>query len=242
MTDATQHEVYGGYTTLVSDDPAWTIAGFDLPDGTRWEYREPDAVAVVQNGRLRVRATLSRKNDHVQILDNAKHMFFSTRRFLVPANGGISFELTMRSRIDGTTPGDLYDGFVSFNLLDFSQGAALDWFVGHDRVAPVHARLPFPGVEAEDARPMKFFALFDELEHTPGAERRVKIAYDRARDRATWWLDGDEIWSAPVPVKLNWFIAALGIMTEKDLTPSGSVSVHGQRIVGEWSPLEIETW
>jgi hypothetical protein len=26
------------------------------------------------------------------------------------------------------------------------------------------------------------------------------------------------------------------------LSPDGSVSVHGQGVLGEWSPLEITTW
>lgn len=43
-----------------------------------------------------------------------------------------------------------------------------------------------------------------------------------------------------VPVKFNQFIVALGIMTEKDLSPEGSVSVHGQTVIGEWSPITIE--
>lgn len=243
MTDTTTHEVYGGFTTLVSDDPAWTIGSFPTPDGSTWEYREPEAVAVVQNGRLRVRVTpLTRRHDRVQILDNAKHMFFSTRRFEVPADGGISFELTMRSQVTGSTPGDLYDGFVSVNLLDFSQGAALDWFVGHDRIAPVHARLPFPGVAAEDARPLKYYAVFDEMEHSPGTERRVGISYDRANARITWTLDGATAWEQPIGVALTGFVVALGIMTEKDLTPQGSVSCHGQSITGEWGPVEVTTW
>lgn len=238
-----RRETYGEFTSILGAEPAWTIAGFPLPDGSFWEYREPDAVAVVQDGRLRLAVReLTRRHDSEQILDNAKHMFFSTRRFSVPQDGGISFELDVRSLCRGTAPGDLYDGFVSFNLLDFTEGAALDWFTGHDRIAPVYARLPFPGVVAGDARPLKYFALFEELSHEPGTRRRVGIAYDRPSDEAWWTLDGEEVWRYRVPVKLSSFIAALGIMTEKDIGPRGSVSCHGQGILGEWSPIEIATW
>lgn len=238
-----ERESYGDFASIVGDAPAWTIGGFALPDGTTWEYREPDAIPVVQNGRLRVAVReLTRRHDRIQILDNAKHMFFSARRFEVPAGGGISIELEMRSRCTGTAPGDLYDGFVSFNLLDLSQGAALDWFAGHDRIAPVYARLPFPGIEAADARPLKYFAIFEEWEHEPGARLRVAIAYDRDAGEARWRLGGAEVWRYRVPVPLSGFVAALGIMTEKDLGPAGSVSCHGQGVIGEWSPLEITTW
>ncbi|MNJ75575.1 hypothetical protein D3C77_726940 [compost metagenome] len=43
-----------------------------------------------------------------------------------------------------------------------------------------------------------------------------------------------------IPVKFNQFTVALGIMTEKDLAPEGSVSVHGQVVIGEWTPVKIE--
>lgn len=242
MSDAVR-ETYGDYTSIVGEKPSWVIAGFPLPDGSFWEYREPEAVAVVQNGRLRVGVKkLTRAHDTIQILDNAKHMFFSARSFDVPPDGGVSFELEMRSQCMGTVAGDLYDGFASFNLIDFSEGGALDWFVGHDRIAPVYARLPFPGVVASDARPLKYFAMFSELEHAPGDRRRVRIAYDRATDDCRWWLDEELVWRYTPPVRFSSFIAGLGIMTEKDLTREGSVSVHGQGVMGEWSPLEITTW
>jgi hypothetical protein len=66
--------------------------------------------------------------------------------------------------------------------------------------------------------------------------------YDRALDEVRWWLDGELTWRYTPPVKFNGFIAALGIMTEKDLSRDGSTSVHGQGILAEWSPLEITTW
>ncbi len=237
-------ETYGDFTSIVGEKPAWVIGGFQLPDGSFWEYREPDAIAVVQNGRLRVPVRrLTRFHDKIQILDNAKHMFFSSRVFDVPPEGGIAFELDIRSQCNHTEPGNLYDGFVSFNLLDFSEGGALDWFVGHDRIAPVYARLPFPGVEAADAKPMKYFAMFDEYEHEPATRRRVRIAYDRATDDCRWWLDGEQTWRFTPPVKFNGFLAALGIMTEIDLSlTEGSTSCHGQGVLGEWSPIEVTTW
>jgi hypothetical protein len=236
-------ETYGDFASILGESPAWVIGGFAMPDGSFWEYREPDAVVVVQNGRLRVAVRrLSRKHDSVQILDNAKHMFFSSRSFDVPEHGGISFELEMRAWGLETRPGDLYDGFASFNLLDFTQGAALDFFVGHDRIAPVYARLPFPGVEAEDAKPLKYFAIFSERERSPEATHRLRIAYERAEDWVRWWMDGEEVWRYTLPVKLTRFTACLGIMTEKDLSPAGSTSLHGQGVLAEWTPIEVVSW
>ena len=44
-----------------------------------------------------------------------------------------------------------------------------------------------------------------------------------------------------VPVKMDGFVCALGLMTEKDIRDGKSTSLHGQGIVGEWSPLTITT-
>jgi hypothetical protein len=39
--------------------------------------------------------------------------------------------------------------------------------------------------------------------------------------------------------KMETFIAALGMMTEKDIVDGKSVSCHGQGLTAEWSPLTI---
>lgn len=122
----------------------------------------------MRNGILYVRAPISRKHDHLQILDNAKHMYFSTQPVEIPESGEISFELNIWARSTGTAPNDLYDGYVSLN----------------------------------------------------------RNGQEVLRERG-------------VPVKFNRFTVALGIMTEKDLTPQGSVSAPGQTVIAEWSPMTI---
>jgi hypothetical protein len=42
-----------------------------------------------------------------------------------------------------------------------------------------------------------------------------------------------------VPIKMDGFLCALGIMTEKDIRDGKSASLHGQGVIGEWSPLLI---
>src|SRR5256886_9872337 len=133
---------YAGYHSIITGvNRSWEYGGFPLPDGTFWRYREPNAVIVVEGERMRATAKLSRANDQVQILDNAKNMFFSTRRFEIPEKGEISFEWDMKALCSGTEPRDLYDGFVSVNLLDFSTGVALDFFACNDVITSVYALL-----------------------------------------------------------------------------------------------------
>lgn len=234
-------KVFGDFHTILSDGEVWKTGGFKLPDGSFWAYREPEAVVIVRNGILYVRAPLSRQNNQIQILDNAKHMYYSVEEVVVPEAGEVSFELQIRSRTQGTTPGDLYDGYVSVNLLDFTTGAALDFFAGNDKYASVYAVLPFPGVQVPESDKTKYFCIFkEETNFKPREFNTYKITYHRGNDEVVFYLNGEEVRREKnVPIKFNQFTIALGIMTEKDLTPEGSVSVHGQTVTAEWSPVTV---
>src|SRR5690606_27243041 len=139
-----KQRVIGDFHTILNEGQVWKIGGFPLPDGTFWEYREPDAVVIVRNGILYVRAPLSRSHDHVQILDNAKHMYYSVEEFAVPEIWEISFELEIEARTQDTVPGNLDAGNVSLNPMDFTTGAALEIFAGNDQHPSMYAVLPFP--------------------------------------------------------------------------------------------------
>ncbi|MDF2660503.1 MAG: hypothetical protein K0Q94_3294 [Paenibacillus sp.] len=232
---------FGDFHTILSEGEVWKIGGFPLQDGSFWSYREPNAVVIVRNGILYVRAPLSRSHDHVQILDNAKHMYYSVEQVEVPESGEVSFELQIRARSQNTAPGDLYDGYVSLNLLDFTTGGALDFFAGNDKYASVYAVLPFPGVQVPESDKTRYFCIFKEdTNFKPREFNTYKIVYNRGSDEVVFYVNGEEVRrDRDVPVKFNRFTIALGIMTEKDLKPEGSVSVHGQTVIGEWSPVQV---
>ncbi|MBD2865542.1 DUF6081 family protein [Paenibacillus oceani] len=232
---------FGDFHTILSEGEVWKIGGFPLQDGSFWSYREPNAVVIVRNGILYVRAPLSRSHDHVQILDNAKHMYYSVEQVEVPESGEVCFELQIRARSQNTAPGDLYDGYVSLNLLDFTTGGALDFFAGNDKYASVYAVLPFPGVQVPESDKTRYFCIFKEdTNFKPREFNTYKIVYNRGSDEVVFYVNGEEVRrDHDVPVKFNRFTIALGIMTEKDLTPEGSVSVHGQTVIGEWSPVQV---
>ena len=240
---------YAGFHSIITGvNRSWEYGGFPLPDGIFWRYREPNAVIVVEGERLRATAKLSRANHQVQILDNAKNMFFSTQRFEIREKGEISFEWDMKALCAGTKPHDLYDGFVSVNLLDFSTGVALDFFVCNDVITSVYALLPFPGVpEPEDdefAIKPKYYCDFNELSitTTPGQQHQYRISYHRGKDEVRFFVDAQEVGVyTEVPVKINGFIIALGLMTEKPIEQGKSVSVHGQVLSGVWSAFSIIT-
>ncbi len=238
---------YGNYGSIITGkNPTWQYGGFPQPDGTFWQYREPNAVVVVEGDRLRVAAVpLTRSNDQVQILDNAKNMYFSTQLFEPPEQGTITLEWMMSARCIGTAPHDLYDGFVSVNLLDFKAGLALDVFMCNDVIATVYARLPFPGVPVPEDRQTdrpKYFCYFHELDvpTQEGQRHQCKIAYTKSTDELIFWIDGIEASHyTNVPAKMDSFLIALGLMTEKPIEQGKSASLHGQGLIGEWGPFTI---
>jgi hypothetical protein len=239
-----------GFASIISPpadettSPAWVPAAFPAPDGGLWTFAEPNAVVIVQDGRLRVAASpYTRQHDSMQILDNAKHMYFSTRTFEAPEAGRMRVDWEMSARIVDGVPDDLYDAFVSFHLLDLTTGTALDIFAGDDVVATVYARLPFPGapVPKPETGP-RYFSLFEEQRGAtrPGELHRYAMIYDRASAEVVFEMDGREIGRHGGVMPIGPCLLAMGLMTEKDIDPGkGSTSCHGQGAVGTWGDIRI---
>jgi hypothetical protein len=242
----TSEQSVGAFNRLFDADAQWLQAGFDLPGGHRWDYREPNAVILVRDGWLQVAAVpYTRSNDQVQILDNAKHMYFSKERFAVPDGGRITFEIQIAARTINTQPGNMYDGYVSWNLLDLTTGWALDFFTSGDTVSTVYGRLPFPGAVTPDTGPARAFCIFNEIKDLPATQGQVhayRITYDQASNTVEFEADGRIVDRYEnVPDKISGFTAALGLMSEIDIVDGKSVSCHGQGVIGRWSPMRVVT-
>ncbi|SFD91471.1 hypothetical protein SAMN05428981_102300 [Bacillus sp. OV194] len=51
-----QKKILGNFQSILSNDQSWRTGGFPLPDGGFHEFREPEAVVIVRNDHLYVRA------------------------------------------------------------------------------------------------------------------------------------------------------------------------------------------
>ncbi len=242
MDASQQREVYAGFDSLLEPRPLWRIGEFPERDGSMRQLREPDAVTIVQNGRLSLGVRrFTRTHDRVQILDNAKHVLFSTRSFEVPEGGSISFTVELRAEGTGCRAGDLYDAFASLLCLDLSTGTAIDVFCRDDICAAVFARLPFPGVRVPDVEPFRYWAIFDERALPSSGSHRYGIEVAPEAGSITWTVDGDLLRRQTLPdYRLGPLVLGLGLMTEKTIGPNGSVSCHGQGLRAEWGPITVE--
>jgi len=138
----------GGFDSFGKPGAQWVQAGFTYGDGEYFAYADDNATVEGTADRLVMDVSqYSHTQAIVQMLDNAKQMLFSAQPVAVPDGGTISFEFTMAATGHDTMPGDLRDGFASFNALDFGTGLALDFFTSDDRLAAIYARLPFPQME-----------------------------------------------------------------------------------------------
>jgi Family of unknown function (DUF6081) len=243
VMDAPQEsEIYASFDSLLEPRPAWRIGEFPERDGSMRKLREPDAVTIVQNGRLSLGVRrFTRTHDRVQILDNAKHVLFSTRSFEVPEGGSISFTVELRAEGTGCRAGDLYDAFASLLCLDLSTGTAIDVFCRDDICAAVFASLPFPGASLPDLEPFKYWAIFDERTLPSPGSHTYGIEIAPRAGAITWMVDGDLLRRQSLPdYRLGSLVLGLGLMTEKTLGPNGSVSCHGQGLGAEWGPITVE--
>lgn len=182
----------------------------------------------------------TQSHDKVQILDNAKHVLFSTKTFDVPADGSLTIAVTIDSMGTHCVEGDLYDGFASLLCLDLSTGTAIDVFCRGDLCAAVFARLPFPGIAVGEVEPLKYWGIFDERKLAAPGPHDYAITIDSRARHIGWTVDGELMRAQTMPdYDLGPLVLGLGLMTEKDIGPDGSVSVHGQGVGAEWSPITI---
>ncbi len=154
----------------------------------------------------------------------------------------MEYEVSMSARGVGTLRGDIFDGFVAFHLLDAGSGVAADFFASDDSVAIAYSRPKQSGQTNGASRNRDYLATFKEVGiHTsPGEVHQYKIVYDRVQARLSWIADGNLVaGERDVPSDVSGFRIGLGVMTAKNITEGKSVSIHGQGMIGQWSPVHV---
>lgn len=206
----------------------------DLGSGPRLE---PEARTTVENGVVTVDILRFTNSDASnQMLDNTKHVIFTTRGFRLPATGVGRFAVDLRAEV-GDGSGDYRQGFASFNLADTTGGTnmAFNILSTGDRVFAEQEVFAVPGQEHPFTRVVEDPFFFARAGGPPRPDfRRCAIEIDRSRGRVVWTVDGAVLHVAAgltgLPEEVH---MAFGMFT---LLPVGEGvgSCHGQGGRASW--------
>jgi len=240
MTIASTTEIhrYDDFSGNELDPEKWTFLQYPLPDGSTHICAEPNAEGGVGGGAYRVRIECFENNHGVQIIDNPKHLAFSTQAFELPEHGESRFSITMSALGINTAPHDYRDGFAAFNVLDLANGWVFDVAASSDTIFAIHERLPFPGVDKPFTHCVD--APLSGIDTTPGAEHRYTVCLDRGARTASWEVDGHIIFQLADTVVPERVQVGFGVFTLHPVQNDSSVSLRGQGLDATWRDLSIE--
>lgn len=216
------------------DTTRWQFLEFPLADGTTWTCRERGAQTRVADGKvaITVEAFDNAYGGH-QNIDNCKHLLLATRPLTLRTDGATSFHCRIQARSINATPFDWRDGFVSFNVLDFSSGMVFDLCATSDRLFAIYERLPWPGVD----RPFTYLvdAPLSGLTIGPEQVYACEVRLIPGVRRAEWRVNEVLIFTAddilvPAAVTLGF-----GFITLHPCRQGVSQSRRGQGLAGSWS-------
>lgn len=239
MTDIIRADIaYDTFDGPNLDSDKWTFLEYPFPDGTSHVCAEPNARVTVDNGVYSVRIERFENEHGVQIIDNPKHLVYSTTAFPLPESGIASFSVKMAVKGIGTTPFDYRDGFAAFNVLDLGSGWVFDAAASSERIFAIHERLPMPGVADPFTHCVE--APLSGVDASPGREHTYTVRLDTAADAVTWEVDGATVYHLPGATLPSQVQVAFGIFTLHPVVNGRSVSRHGQGFEATWRDLRID--
>ncbi|SHN26461.1 DUF6081 family protein [Actinacidiphila paucisporea] len=240
-TPAVAAWTYDDFTSGELDPARWGIMSVTGADGVRHQYRDRNAQVRTGDGRLELTVNpFTRFHDTDPRQNNAKQMYRSVRRFLVPAAGVLSFEVEMGVRTYGQIPHDLLDAYGTVNLFDLQTGVVLNAAATDDTVYAVVERLAIPGVTQRHEHYVHRVVLPVPTE--PGREHRYAITYRAQTSQVEFQVDGQLVYWAWLPVPVVGFHAGMGLFSARDLTRyQRGDREHGQGATGRWGPWKIRS-
>ncbi len=236
-----QLKPYDEFRTKALDPAKWTIARLPLGDGRFWDYHDPHTVIKTGHGASEITVNpFSRKHDSIQIADNPKTLYASSKPIDIGPDDILSVSADVAARAHNNDPNDIWDAFITFNLFDFESGVVLDFLLNGDLIYALYERLYIPGLTDEKTAFTREANLPVTTE--PGKIHNCIINYDRKFDTALWIIDGQPVYRVPnIPVKVNRFHLGMGLMTLKPILAAfpyyfpKSTALHGQGISGVWA-------
>ena len=157
--------------------------------------REIDATTTVDGGTVTVDVPeFTAADDQNQMMDNTKHVVFSTRRFEIPPRGRARFRVELSVAEIGDETEDYRLGVAAFNVVDTEGGTHMvfDLLATGERMYAEHEVLAVPGEENPFTRVVD--APFRHWRQ--GDFRDCEIQLNRADGTAFWTVDENLIFEA----------------------------------------------
>lgn len=243
MTSAlrTNAWTYDDFTSPELDPARWTIMSITGADGQTHRYQDRNARTRTGDGRFELTVNpFTRFHDTDPRQNNAKQMYRSVRRFAVPAEGQLTFEVEMAVRTYGQIPHCLLDAFGTVNLFDLATGVVLNAAATNDTVFAVVERLVIPGVTRPEEHYIHRVVL--DVPTEPGREHGYAISYRAETSEVEFHVDGRLAYWARLPVPVRGFHTGMALFSALDLTRySRAQREHGQGATGRWGPWRIST-
>jgi hypothetical protein len=237
-TSVSSLAVYDDFTGPELDTAKWTFLTYPFPDGSAHVCAEPNAQVAVGNGAYSVRIERFENQHGVQIIDNPKHLMYSTTMFPLPDHGVADFSVKMAAQGIGTVPFDYRDGFAAFNILDLANGWVFDLAASSEHIVAIHELLPLPGVNNAFTHCIE--APLSKLECAPGLEHTYTVSLDTADSAVTWEVDGRTVYHLPGAILPSRVQIGFGIFTLHPVVDERSVSLRGQGFQATWRDLRID--
>ncbi|GAA3608975.1 hypothetical protein GCM10022419_112440 [Nonomuraea rosea] len=230
---------YDDFTSGELDPTRWRVLAVKGANGERHAYQDRNARLRTGDGRFELSVNpFSRFHDTDPMQNNAKQMYQSVQRFIVPAGGRLKVAVEMAVQTYGQLPGDLLDAFGTMNVFDLETGVVFNFAATNDTVYAVVERLVIPGVSRPEEHYVHRVVL--EVPTEPGREHRYAIDYRSETSEAVWYVDGRRAYWARTPVPVEGFHVGMALFSARDLSRySREEREHGQGATGRWSPWRI---
>ncbi|WBB50425.1 DUF6081 family protein [Verrucosispora sp. WMMA2044] len=231
---------YDDFTAPVIDSDRWELLRVPGPDGVLHTYQDRNARLHSGDGGFEMSIVpFSRFHDTSPIQNNAKQMYRSVQRFLVPTQGELRFEVNMAVRTYGQVPYDLLDAFGTVNVFDLETGVVFNVAATNDTIYAVVERLALPGIVRSDEHYVHRVVL--DVPTEPGREHHYAITYRSDSSEAAWYVDGRRAYWARIPVPVAGFHAGMALFSARDLARySRAEREHGQGATARWSGWTID--
>jgi hypothetical protein len=229
--------IYDDFSNGQLDPGLWAKGEMWDGDQLVWRWIDPGLKTEVSSGRLTLAvARYSLSHDAVQMFDNPKVLYLSTRAWPI-GDRPVKFSCTLAADCTGDLD-DIRNGFASFNVLDFATGTVMDIVANGRKVWSITERLDIPGLQ--EPTPPYSDCCDLEVASAPGQEHEVAVIYDPGAGDVSYQVDGEVRQRRSLPTRPAGVMLGMGLITLYPLEDGRSVSCRGQGGLGRWGRIASE--